>query len=99
MTGMKIVEDIDLIMLPLSFIFKFYINRHIQEAIENLSMHHLPHIKVYDPSGGVENKRRLVGDQLTSDCNKFTSGVANRHVSVRIPRAVSLYFFHTISKY
>ncbi|XP_072043898.1 glutamine synthetase-like [Amphiura filiformis] len=62
--------------------------KHIEEAVENLSLHHLPHIKVYDCCGGEDNKRRLVGDHNTSNFDKFTSGVANRHVSVRIPRAV-----------
>ena len=66
----------------------FLLHRVIEEAIEDLSLRHIEHIKVYDPSGGEDNERRLVGDQSTSLVNKFTTGVADRTVSVRIPRAV-----------
>lgn len=60
----------------------------INAAIQKLSKKHKEHIKVYDPKGGKDNERRLVGRLETSSIDKFSSGVANRGVSVRIPRAV-----------
>ncbi|XP_072042141.1 glutamine synthetase-like [Amphiura filiformis] len=62
--------------------------KYIQEAIEKLGKRHKEHLKVYDPNGGEDNLRRLDGNQLTSKFDDFTSGVANRCASVRIPRHV-----------
>lgn len=58
----------------------------IEKAIEKLSKHHERHIKAYDPNGGKDNEKRLTGKNETSDLYTFTSGVANRGASVRIPR-------------
>lgn len=59
----------------------------IEAAIEKLGKRHLTHIKNYDPSGGEDNKRRLTGNFETSRIEDFSSGIANRGVSIRIPRA------------
>lgn len=61
---------------------------HINKAIERLSVNHAKHIAVYDPSGGADNARRLTGLHETSTIDSFSSGVANRGASIRIPRQV-----------
>lgn len=61
----------------------------IEEAITKLSKRHKEHLAVYDPKGGEDNKRRLVGLLETSSIDKFSWGVANRGASVRINRAVA----------
>uniref|UniRef100_A0A1L8EFC9 Glutamine synthetase n=2 Tax=Haematobia irritans TaxID=7368 RepID=A0A1L8EFC9_HAEIR len=61
----------------------------IEQAIEKLSKRHDRHIKAYDPKEGKDNERRLVGRLETSSIDKFSWGVANRGVSVRIPRGVA----------
>lgn len=61
----------------------------IEAAIEKLSKRHDRHIKAYDPKEGKDNERRLVGRLETSSINEFSWGVANRGVSVRIPRGVA----------
>ena len=61
----------------------------IKQAIEKLSSHHDTHIKCYDPKGGEDNKRRLTGAHETSTIYEFSSGVANRGASIRIPRQVN----------
>ncbi|XP_045490163.1 glutamine synthetase 2 cytoplasmic-like [Pieris rapae] len=58
----------------------------IEKAIEKLSKVHMKHIQVYDPRGGKDNERRLTGLHETASINNFTSGVANRSCSIRIPR-------------
>jgi len=58
----------------------------IYKAIEKLSSNHDLHIKAYDPKQGKDNARRLCGRLETSDIGTFSSGVANRAASVRIPR-------------
>ncbi len=60
----------------------------IEEAIEKLGKRHLTHIKNYDPKGGADNSRRLTGLHETSNMNDFSAGIANRGVSIRIPRSV-----------
>ena len=60
--------------------------KYIYEAIERLSARHDYHIRMYDPKGGEDNKRRLTGHHETSTIYSFSSGVANRGASVRIPR-------------
>ncbi|XP_058448200.1 glutamine synthetase 1, mitochondrial-like [Malaya genurostris] len=60
----------------------------IKKAIEKLSKKHAKHIKAYDPRGGKDNERRLVGRLETSSIDKFSWGVADRSTSVRIPRSV-----------
>ena len=58
----------------------------IQEAIEKLAKRHDVHICKYDPNGGKDNERRLTGLHETSDIHTFSSGVANRGSSIRVPR-------------
>lgn len=60
----------------------------INEAIAKLEAYHDLHIKAYDPHGGQDNKRRLIGRLETSNISCFSHGVANRGASVRIPRHV-----------
>ncbi|CAL8279490.1 unnamed protein product [Merluccius merluccius] len=62
--------------------------QYIEQAIEKLSVRHEEHIRVYDPRGGEDNKRRLTGRHRTANINKFLSGVADRGASVRIPGQV-----------
>jgi len=54
----------------------------ILQAIEKLSKKHAEHIAVY----GEGNDRRLTGRHETAPITKFSSGVANRGASIRIPR-------------
>ena len=61
----------------------------IRQAIEKLEKHHPQHIACYDPKGGKDNMRRLTGLHETLDIHTFSSGVANRGASIRIPRQVS----------
>ncbi|XP_035432600.2 glutamine synthetase [Spodoptera frugiperda] len=62
----------------------------IQRGIKRLAAFHERHIQVYDPRGGLDNKKRLTADTgLTSAIDKFTAGIADRLVSVRIPRMVA----------
>ncbi|CAH0387743.1 unnamed protein product [Bemisia tabaci] len=58
----------------------------IQNAITKLSKHHDRHIQAYDPKKGADNARRLTGKHETSSIHDFSSGVANRGASIRIPR-------------
>jgi len=62
---------------------------HIEKAIDKLSKVHDQHIKEYDPHQGKDNERRLTGHHETSSIHDFSSGVANRGCSIRIPREVS----------
>jgi len=62
---------------------------HINEAIKRLEKKHEWHIAQYDPNGGADNERRLTGVNETSNVHVFSSGVANRTASVRIPRSVA----------
>lgn len=50
-------------------------------AIERLEKKHKEHIEIY----GDDNKERLTGKHETSSIEKFTSGVADRGASIRIP--------------
>ncbi|XP_011505450.1 PREDICTED: glutamine synthetase 2 cytoplasmic-like [Ceratosolen solmsi marchali] len=61
----------------------------IKKAIDKLSKKQLKHIKAYDPRGGKDNERRLTGKCETSSIHDFSWGVANRNVSIRIPRGVA----------
>lgn len=61
----------------------------IEKAVEKLSKQQERHIKAYDPRGGKDNEKRLTGKNETSDISTFSSGVANRGASVRIPRLVA----------
>lgn len=63
--------------------------KHIEDAIEKLSKKHPEHIALYDPVGGKDNARRLTGLHETSSMENFSSGVANRGSSIRIPRQVA----------
>ena len=57
----------------------------IEAAIEKLSKRHDEHIAVY----GEDNDLRLTGRHETGHIGTFSSGVANRGASIRIPRHVS----------
>lgn len=59
----------------------------IKEAIDKLAKRHKKHITNYDPKQGKDNERRLTGAHETSSIHEFSSGVANRGCSIRIPRA------------
>ena len=61
----------------------------INAAIEKLSSKQAQHIAWYDPTGGIDNSRRLTGLHETESINKFSSGVAHRGASIRIPRQVN----------
>ena len=61
----------------------------IEKAVEKLSKEHERHIKLYDPNGGEDNKRRLTGLHETACIDTFSSGVADRGASIRIPRQVN----------
>ncbi|KAM7210076.1 hypothetical protein V8F06_014540 [Rhypophila decipiens] len=56
--------------------------KHIEAAIEKLSKRHQEHIAVY----GEDNDKRLTGRHETGAIDQFSSGVANRGASIRIPR-------------
>ena len=57
----------------------------IEAAIEKLSLKHSEHIAVY----GDDNDLRLTGRHETGHIGTFSSGVADRGASIRIPRHVS----------
>jgi len=57
--------------------------KYIEEAIAKLAERHDEHIKVY----GEGNDLRLTGIHETASIDKFSSGVADRGASIRIPRA------------
>lgn len=59
--------------------------KYIDEAIEKLSKRHDEHIAVY----GEDNELRLTGRHETGHIGDFSSGVANRGASIRIPRHVA----------
>ncbi|KAK9479059.1 hypothetical protein V1514DRAFT_329073 [Lipomyces japonicus] len=58
---------------------------HINLAIEKLAKRHKEHISVY----GEDNDKRLTGRHETASIAQFSSGVANRGASIRIPRSVN----------
>jgi len=57
----------------------------IKSMIEKLEKRHNEHIAVY----GTDNDLRLTGAHETGHISQFSSGVANRGASIRIPRSVS----------
>ncbi|CAG8613591.1 7989_t:CDS:2 [Ambispora leptoticha] len=57
----------------------------IHEAIEKMAEKHADHIAVY----GEDNDKRLTGHHETGHISQFSSGVANRGASIRIPRHVA----------
>jgi len=57
----------------------------IEDAIEKLSKRHEEHIAVY----GEDNELRLTGSHETQHIGTFSSGVADRGASIRIPRHVA----------
>lgn len=59
--------------------------KYIEAAIEKLSKKHDEHIAVY----GDDNDMRLTGGHETGHIGTFSSGVANRGASIRIPRHVA----------
>jgi glutamine synthetase len=61
----------------------------IQKAIEKLSLTHEKHLSLYDPVGGKDNMRRLVGMNEAPSSGHFSYGIANRNATIRIPRSVA----------
>lgn len=61
----------------------------IHKAIDALSKKQKEHIEAYDPTGGIDNARRLTGRHETANIYEFSWGVAKRNVSVRIPAQVN----------
>jgi len=57
----------------------------INEAIEKIGKRHAEHIAVY----GEHNDLRLTGRHETGHISQFSSGVADRGASIRIPRHVA----------
>jgi glutamine synthetase len=57
----------------------------INEGIDKLSHKHKEHMEVY----GSGNERRMTGEYETSSYNTFSSSVAGRGCSIRIPRHVN----------
>lgn len=57
----------------------------IEQAMDSLSKRHNEHMKVY----GEGNESRMTGAHETASFDKFTWGVADRGVSVRVNRAVA----------
>jgi glutamine synthetase len=58
----------------------------INRAIEKLSERHEQHIAVY----GEDNDQRLLGRCEAPSIHEFSSGVANRGASIRVPRHVNV---------
>lgn len=56
--------------------------QYINEAIDKLRNKHFDHISVY----GEDNEKRLTGKHETASYEEFSSGIADRGASVRIPR-------------
>jgi glutamine synthetase len=61
----------------------------IQDAIRKLSLKHKQHMRVYDMNHGKDNERRLKSAVVTSSSDSFSSGIANRAASIRIPQHVA----------
>lgn len=59
-----------------------FINRMVSEMFDN----HIEHMRVY----GDDNLMRMTGEHETSDYYTFTSGVADRGASVRIPNQIAI---------
>lgn len=83
-----ICKDVQIFSHSLILYMLFPDDSYIEQAIEKLSKKHNEHIRVYDPHGGEDNKRRLTGLHETSSIEEFSAGVANRGSSIRIPRQV-----------
>uniref|UniRef100_A0A8C5WEP0 Glutamine synthetase n=1 Tax=Leptobrachium leishanense TaxID=445787 RepID=A0A8C5WEP0_9ANUR len=62
--------------------------RHIENAIEKLRERHSYHISVYDPHGGKDNLRRLIGHTCTSSIHEFTAGINDCRTSIRVSHHV-----------
>ncbi|ODV60969.1 glutamate--ammonia ligase [Ascoidea rubescens DSM 1968] len=60
--------------------------KYIEEAISKLAAKHDNHILLY----GKDNDLRLTGRHETASISNFSSGVANRGSSIRIPRPVAI---------
>lgn len=57
----------------------------IEVALNKLAKRHKEHMLLY----GADNEQRLTGRHETASSDSFSSGVANRGASVRIPRSVA----------
>ena len=64
----------------------FFYYRHIKKAVDKLAITPQANLfKYYDRHGGEDNKARLIGDHFIPSYNEFSSGMADKYVSVRIP--------------
>ncbi|KAJ8943705.1 hypothetical protein NQ314_009678 [Rhamnusium bicolor] len=61
----------------------------IEDSIKKLEKCHKQSIQFYDPRGGLDNVKRLTGQNETSHIDKFTWAVADRGASVRISKLVA----------
>ncbi|XP_054166719.1 glutamine synthetase-like [Oppia nitens] len=63
--------------------------KEIERALEKLSKTHAKHMTKYDPHGGADNQRRLIGADFAPKLDEFRYGVADRSASARIPKQVA----------
>ncbi|XP_021195508.3 glutamine synthetase [Helicoverpa armigera] len=61
----------------------------IEKAIEKLGYAHQAHLKLFDPHGGRENAKRLVGSHQVAHGDELTAGVGERLNSIRIHRNIA----------
>jgi glutamine synthetase len=60
--------------------------KYIKDAIDKLSICHDKHISMY----GLGIEKRLIGTHETSSIDKFSYGVGDRSVSIRIPKTTNI---------
>ena len=61
----------------------------IEEAMKKMSLKHKEHLEAYDPKQGKDNERRLKEAIAAPSLTAFSYGIADRTVSVRIPKDVA----------
>uniref|UniRef100_A0A2A4J2C5 glutamine synthetase n=1 Tax=Heliothis virescens TaxID=7102 RepID=A0A2A4J2C5_HELVI len=62
----------------------------IEKAIGKLAAAHKDHLKLYDPYGGRDNARRLIGSHQAAHMHEFSAGVSERSTCIRIHRSVAV---------
>lgn len=62
----------------------------LEGFMEKLSKRHEAHLKRYDPYGGEQNKLRLTGQEGNSAVDKFTCGVGDKDLSVRVTKDTAM---------
>ena len=58
----------------------------LQQVLQKLQSKHSEHMLVYDREGGKANANRLTGGIVNCRAEEFTTGIADRCASVRIPQ-------------